>query len=61
LWWQRSLHRWWWRIQETDVAYGGQEVGRRKGAEEVVVSTGWVSGFSLLCLIREWTFRNVYT
>jgi hypothetical protein len=23
LWWQRSLHRWWWCIQETQVAYGG--------------------------------------
>ena len=37
LWWQRSLHRWWWRKQETQVPYGGQEVGRRKGTEEVVV------------------------
>ena len=24
--------------QETQLAYGGQEVGRRKGAEEVVVT-----------------------
>ncbi len=21
LWWQRSLHRWWWHIQETQVVY----------------------------------------
>ena len=25
------------RIQEAQVAYDGQEVGRRKGAEEVIV------------------------
>ncbi len=36
--WQRSLNRWWWHIQETQVAFGGHEVGRRKGAEELVVT-----------------------
>jgi hypothetical protein len=24
LWWHRSLHQWWWHIQETQVAYGGR-------------------------------------
>ena len=38
LWWQRSLHRWWWHIQEAQVIYDGQEVGKRKGVEKVVVT-----------------------
>jgi hypothetical protein len=45
LWWQRSLHRWWRCIQETQVVYGGQEVGRRKGTERRWLSYGltqWV-------------------
>ena len=29
-WWQRSLHQWWWHIQETQVVYGrGSLVGER--------------------------------
>jgi len=26
LWWQRSLHRWWWHRQETQVVYGGRRL-----------------------------------
>ena len=28
LWRQRSLHRWWWYIQETQVTYGGRSLVR---------------------------------
>jgi hypothetical protein len=37
LWWQMSLHRWWKHIQETQVPYGGLEVSRRQGEDEMVV------------------------
>ncbi len=34
LWWQRSLHRWWWHIQETQVVYSVRRLlggrGRRR-------------------------------
>jgi hypothetical protein len=40
LWWPRSFHRWWWHIQETQVAYGDRRlVGER--LEEVAVV--WLS------------------
>ena len=49
LWRQRSLHRWWWHIQETQVAYSGRRIGRRKGAEQVVVI--WAYSVDLVCLV----------
>ena len=36
-------------IQETQVTYGGQEVGRRKGTEEVVVI--WVDSVDLVWFV----------
>jgi hypothetical protein len=26
LWWQRSLHRWWWHVQEMQVLYSGRRL-----------------------------------
>ena len=59
LWWQWSLHRWWWRIQETHVScmhpvfviiIGEDSMGRRlvekKGVKEVVVI--WTESVSLV-------------
>ena len=36
-------------MKETRVAYGGQEVGRRKGAEEVVVI--WADSVALVWFV----------
>ena len=58
LWWQRSPHRRWWHIQETQVVYSVRRlVLRRMGPKTVVVTDmGLLSGFSLACLICEQTF-----
>jgi hypothetical protein len=50
LWWQRSLHRWWWHIQETQVVYSVRRlVLRWKGAKTVVVI--WAYSVALVWLL----------
>jgi hypothetical protein len=42
LWWQRSLHRWWNPIQETQVAYSGRRlVGKRVRSRWLWYGTQW--------------------
>jgi hypothetical protein len=61
LWWQRSLHQWWWHIQEMEVAYGGQDVGRTKRVQEVVVIWAESVAFVWFDWFASKRFVNVFT